>query len=601
MSRYFPVALDLHGRLVVVVGGGHVAQRKVAHLLDAGALVRVIAPALAPQVAAWAAERLIEHQERPFAAGDLAGAWLAFAATDDPSVNRAVAREAQERGIFANLASDPELGSFATSAVHRAGHLTIAVNTDGLAPAFAARVRDEIAERFGEDYAAALEQSARERRSLLGKREGPLVAATRGSALAMTQTRWVAQRLATRGTATGIEIVHTKGDRIQDRTLAAIGSDGLFVKELERALADRRADYAVHSAKDLPSRLGQGMAIAAFCEREDPRDVLLSDRFAVEERGLAALPHAARVGTSSLRRRAQLAALRPDLLFTDLRGNVDTRLRKLAQGEADAVVLASAGLRRLGAGARHAYHFDPAEMTPAVAQGAIAVECRASDRETAATLREALNHEPTERSVLAERAVLRALEGGCQVPIGAHARLEGDRLVLEAVVASIDGTLLVRRRLEGPAQEAEALGAALAGQLLDAGGREILRAFQPLRDRVVVVSRTQDRPSEVAGRLRLLGAQTIEAFSASSAEEALGGRVPDVVVLPSSGSVAVVAPYLSSLRARDARPLVVAMGPRSAAAARDAGFEPDATSDEPDIDALVDAVRRLLTEGGFDA
>ncbi|TAM56619.1 hydroxymethylbilane synthase [bacterium] len=294
----------------------------------------------------------------------------------------------------------------------------------------------------------------------------------------MTQTRWVAQRLAVCGVATSIEIVQTKGDRILDRTLVSIGGDGLFVKELERALADGRADYAVHSAKDLPSRLGEELVLAAICEREDPRDALLSNRFDVGTEGLDALPQGARIGTSSLRRRAQLAALRPDLCFSDLRGNVDTRLRKLTAGEADAIVLANAGLRRLGVAARYTWLFDPAEMTPAVAQGALAVECRAG-APVAQTLRAALNDDASERCVRAERALLRVLEGGCQVPVGAHATLDGERLRLHAVIASLDGTRVVRESAEGPAGEPERVGVALARQLLAAGGEAILRAFHP--------------------------------------------------------------------------------------------------------------------------
>jgi len=597
VSRYLPVALDLRGRLVVVVGGGRVAQRKVGFLLETTAQIRVIAPALSAEMRQWAAEGRFEHQRRTYADGDLAGAWLAFAATDDPLVNRAVAAEAQARGIFANIASEAELGSFATPAVHRVGHLTIAVNTDGLSPRFAARVRDEIAARYGDAYARALEEEGRERAHAVGK--GRLVAATRGSALAMTQTRWVAQRLAARGIATDIEVVQTTGDRIQDRTFAAIGGDGVFVKELERALADGRADYAVHSAKDLPSLLGDGMMLAAITEREDPRDALLSELHDVAARGLDALPHGARVGTSSLRRRAQLAAVRPDLRFTDLRGNVDTRLRKLAAGEADAIVLASAGLRRLGAAARSTYLFDPAEMTPAVGQGALAVECLAVRTGVAERLRGALNDPGSERCVRAERAVLRVLEGGCQAPVGAHAVIAGERLELQAFVASIDGKHIVRERAEGRADGPEDLGCVLAERLLANGGREILREFHPLRDRIVVVPRTRERPGDIAARLRSLGAQAIEAYSAAAAEDVLGGRVPDLVVVPSSGCVEIVAAYLAALEARDARPLVVAMGPRSAATARAAGIEPDATSTEPTIDALVALVRRLLTEGGF--
>ncbi|MEO8661658.1 MAG: hydroxymethylbilane synthase [Bryobacteraceae bacterium] len=293
-----------------------------------------------------------------------------------------------------------------------------------------------------------------------------LTIGSRGSQLALWQANWVKSRLEALGTECRIEIIKTTGDKIQDVPLAKVGSKGLFTKEIEEALLAGTIDLAVHSLKDLPTVLPAGLTLAAIPEREDVRDALVGAT-------LDALPQGAKVGTSSLRRAAQLRALRPDLVLETIRGNVDTRLRKQAEGQYDAIVLAAAGLRRLGWADRIAQTLDPETMCPAVGQGALAIETRDDDGEGYRTCRQ-LNHRETEAAVTAERAVLAALGGGCQVPIGAHATLNGDSIHLRAVVISPDGATLIKKSVTGPAASAASMGSALAEELLAAGGREIL-------------------------------------------------------------------------------------------------------------------------------
>jgi hydroxymethylbilane synthase len=295
-----------------------------------------------------------------------------------------------------------------------------------------------------------------------------LTIGSRGSQLALWQTRWVAGRLADFGVETRIEIIKTTGDKITDVALSKVGGKGLFTKELEDALLERRIDVAVHSLKDMPTELPEGLHLAAVPEREDPRDAIVG-------RKLADLPDGARAGTSSLRRAAQLKALRPDLDVESIRGNLDTRLRKLDEGQYDAIVLAAAGLRRLGWQDRIAELLEPDRMCPAVGQGALAIEARAETGEIAAALGR-LGHEPTRLAVTAERALLAGLGGGCQVPIGAHAVVAGDRLHLRAVVIAPDGSEVVRHQVEGPAADAAGLGQAAARELLARGADRILEA-----------------------------------------------------------------------------------------------------------------------------
>jgi hydroxymethylbilane synthase len=303
----------------------------------------------------------------------------------------------------------------------------------------------------------------------------PLRIATRKSQLALWQAEHVATLL--RGAHHGLEIelvpMVTQGDRIQDRSLAAIGGKGLFIKELEVALEERRADIAVHSMKDLPGDLPAGLTIAAVLERADPRDALLSRKAG----RLHDLPHGARLGTSSLRRQAQLMAARPDLRIEPLRGNVDTRLRRLDAGEMDAIVLACAGLIRLGLESRITARLDPAISLPAVAQGVIGIECRETDARTLALV-SALNHRDTRIAMDAERAFAHRLGGSCQSPIAAHARLEGRGLLLEGLVAEPDGSRLLRDTLSGSIDEPAALGHQLAERILAAGARSLLERLR---------------------------------------------------------------------------------------------------------------------------
>ncbi len=295
--------------------------------------------------------------------------------------------------------------------------------------------------------------------------------ATRRSPLARWQAHHVADLL--RGNEPGLEVrlheVVTKGDKILDVPLAEVGGKGLFVKEIEDALLAGEAEIAVHSMKDLPALLAEGLVVGAVPVREDPRDALCSPRW----KTLDALPKGAKVGTSSLRRGAQLKALRPDLELHMVRGNVETRLRKASEG-LDAVVLAYAGLRRLGLADRATHVLSTEEMLPAVAQGALALEARGSDGPTMKRLA-ALEDRDTRDRTEAERGFLARIEGGCQVPIAGHAVIEGDAVHLRALVASLDGTRSIRGERRGPRAGARAMGVALAEELLSKGADAILR------------------------------------------------------------------------------------------------------------------------------
>jgi len=294
-----------------------------------------------------------------------------------------------------------------------------------------------------------------------------LTIASRGSQLALWQARWVSDQLAERGILCRIEIIKTTGDKITDVPLAKVGTKGLFTKEIEEALLDGRADLAVHSLKDLPTELPEGLVLAAVPEREDPRD-------AVVGRKLADLPAGAKVGTSSLRRAAQLRKLRPDLVIESVRGNLDTRLRKLDEGQYDAILLAAAGLKRLGWADRIAEILPTEVMCSAVGQGALAIETKPSGAGFEAV--QSLDAPDTHAAVLAERGVLAALGGGCQVPIGAHATVSGGQIHLLGLVASPDGTEVIRGGSIGPVKQAQRLGRDLGRDLLERGARRILDA-----------------------------------------------------------------------------------------------------------------------------
>ena len=295
--------------------------------------------------------------------------------------------------------------------------------------------------------------------------------ATRKSPLALWQAEHVAGALRARNPGLEVELVamRTSGDRMLDAPLAKVGGKGLFVKELERALLDGRADVAVHSMKDVPVELPPGLHLPVVMARADPRDALVSMRFGA----LDALPPGATVGTSSLRRKCQLAALRPDLRLEDLRGGVDTRLRRLDRGDFDAIVLAVSGLERGGHGARVTEALDVGTMLPAAGQGALGIECRRGDARVEALIAPLACPRSSAR-VLAERAFNRRLEGGCQVPIAAYATLEGRELSLRGLVASLDGARVLRAQVRGRTEDAEPLGAEAAAAVLEQGAGEIL-------------------------------------------------------------------------------------------------------------------------------
>ena len=639
----FPISLRLAERRVVVVGGGAVAERRVRALIEAGARVTVISPSLTRQLAQWAESGEIVWTARLFAFGDCAGAFLAFAATDDAGINAAVVVDARKHDILVNDAGDAQRGDFITPAVHRSGQLTVTVDSAGLSPSFTVRIRDELAVQFDARYARAAATLGALRERVLAvvpieRRAGvmrhfadrdiddlatmppgaieheveravdtlggvrpselsTLVVATRASALALWQTRSVMAQLAGGGIPSTVLTVTTKGDTEQDRSLNAIGTDGLFVKELELALRERRADYAVHSCKDLLSTLPADMTLAAIGKREDPRDTFCSEHYASFE----ALPPGARVGTSSPRRRALLRALRPDLSYHDIRGNVDTRLRKLRAGEYDAIVLAAAGLKRLELAATHTVPFALDVLVPAVAQGALAIEMRAGDPRIP-QLRKLLNDPQTEIAVYAERAFLRTLRGGCQVPVGAHARFDGEFLLIQAAIASADGATVVRgdRRVTTTSlAEMEATAVELAESMLYEGGAALLAAPDAgrsgaLAGALFLLPRTQDRPSRIAAALREAGAEVIEAVDGAAATAALAGRTPNAILFPSSGAVRAIATYLAERHG--ARPIVAAMGPASAAAAAETGWPPDVVAPEADIPSFVHTVTHFVLE-----
>lgn len=297
--------------------------------------------------------------------------------------------------------------------------------------------------------------------------------ATRKSALALWQANFVKAELEAAHPGLQVELVpmSTQGDKILDTPLAKIGGKGLFVKELETAMLEGRADIAVHSMKDVPVDFPEGLMLHTICQREDPRDAFVSNTY----QQLADLPQGAVVGTSSLRRQCQIKAMRPDLQIKDLRGNVNTRLAKLDAGEFDAIILASAGLIRLGFEARIASFLDVGISLPANGQGAVGIECRSDDL-VVQQLLAPLEHQETRICVLAERAMNRKLQGGCQVPIGAFAVLQQNELWLRGLVGQLDGSEILRSEIRGEATQAEQLGTQLAEQLLALGADRILDA-----------------------------------------------------------------------------------------------------------------------------
>jgi len=304
-----------------------------------------------------------------------------------------------------------------------------------------------------------------------------VVIGTRASKLALWQAEWVKSELQRMNPGLQVELnkIKTTGDKILDVPLAKVGGKGLFVKEIEEALLRREADLAVHSMKDVPTEFPQGLHLAVICEREDPRDAFIAplegSKFKVQR--FRELPEGANLGTSSLRRSSQLLSIRPDLKIVQLRGNLETRFRKLDEGQFDAMILAAAGVKRLGWEQRITEIIDPAVSLPAIGQGAIGIECRTDDG-FINSLIAPLNHKETSICVRAERALLKRLQGGCQVPIAAHAVLKDGRLVMDGLVGSVTGDRIIKEHLEGNIEDAEKIGITLGEKLLSMGADKIL-------------------------------------------------------------------------------------------------------------------------------
>ena len=299
---------------------------------------------------------------------------------------------------------------------------------------------------------------------------------TRGSKLALWQANWVKSALNAGNSSMAVELVpiKTRGDKILDVPLAKVGGKGLFVKEIEDALLNGRIDLAVHSMKDMPSEIPDGLCVGAIPEREIPQDVLISKKGLL----LHDLMPGARIGTSSLRRSAQLLHARPDLVILPLRGNIDTRLKKLETENLDAIILAAAGVKRLGLENRITEYMDENVMLPAVGQGALCIEIRQNDPEIEPIIA-ALNHQETWTVVMGERAFLNRLEGGCQVPIAAHGKIEQNTFTLCGLVASVDGTNIIKETLSGPEDSSESTGVKLADRLLSMGAKTLMENLNP--------------------------------------------------------------------------------------------------------------------------
>jgi hydroxymethylbilane synthase len=427
-----------------------------------------------------------------------------------------------------------------------------------------------------------------------------LVIGSRGSQLALWQARWVAARLAELGIETRIEIIKTTGDKITDVPLAKVGIKGLFTKEIEEALLDGRVDLAVHSMKDLPTEVPPGLTVAAIPEREDERDAMVGCT-------LDQLPPGARVGTSSLRRSAQLLALRPDLMIEPLRGNLDTRLRKLAEGQYDAILLAAAGLKRLGWAERIRELLPVSVMCPAVGQGALAIETRDDDGEAFHIARR-LDDVVTRAAVTAERAVLGALGGGCQVPIGCHATVDAGELRLTAIVASPDGRSIVRGAKAGPMGDAALLGSTLARELLGGGGRAILEAVygpSPLLGLRVAVTRAKEQAGDLSTKLRARGAEvvvfaTIEIQPPADPvplERAMAALATfDFVVFTSANGVRAFG-ALGGHRTPGLRASICAIGPATRQAVEDLGLRVSLMPEEYVAESLVAAFSGIELHG----
>ncbi len=438
---------------------------------------------------------------------------------------------------------------------------------------------------------------------------------TRGSKLALIQTQLVIDALKQHApdAQVDIAIIKTEGDRNRNDSLTTLGGRGVFVRDIEERLLAGEIDCAVHSLKDLPTTQPDGLRLVAVLERADPRDAFVSAKYS----SLQDLPHGAHVGSSSLRRAAQLLTLRPDLRISDIRGNVDTRLRKLDEGEYDAIVLAAAGLMRMNLQSRITQIFTLDEMLPAVAQGALVVECRADDARMSALLA-LLDHAPTRAAITAERAFLRALGGGCQLPIAAYAEIDGNELCLRGLVSQPDGQRCVRDTIRGETKRAQSLGAQLAERVMANGARELMETSaltpnpspklgegrrgegKPLTGKRIAVTRAREQAAELSEKLRALGALPIEVPMIEIAPPADFAPLDDAIkhimrydwlVFSSANGVKYFWQRLEDCQLR--LPRIAAVGPKTAEALRANGLRVDAMPAEYLASELASALGEM--------
>lgn len=442
-KKFFPLFVDLTEKKAVVVGAGKIATRRVKTLLSFVGALTVIAPGAQQEIIRLAQEGRLEYKQKKYERADLSEADLVIAATDDDKVNEDIFQVCKKLGIPVNVASNQQKCDFQFPGI---------IEYEGVVLGF---------NGAGKDHRKVKEVRQRTERALKNDREESMkkiVIGSRESKLAVVQSELVKDFIETHCPEISVEILtmKTTGDKILDRTLDKIGGKGLFVKELDKALLDRRSDLSVHSLKDMPMEVQEELPLVAFSKREDPRDVL------VLPEGKTKPDPQKPIGCSSLRRILQLKELYPEMECKSVRGNVLTRLQKLDGGEYGALILAAAGLKRLGLENRISRYFEPEEMIPAAGQGILAVQGRAGED---TSFLEGFRDKEAEYAALAERAFVRHLDGGCSSPIAAHAKVSGDEMTMLGLYYEEETGASAKGKITGKAEEAEHLGVLLAEKL----------------------------------------------------------------------------------------------------------------------------------------
>lgn len=442
-KKCFPLFVDLTEKKAVVIGAGKIGTRRIETLLSFVGSLTVIAPEAEKEILCLAREGKLEYKEKRYRKEDLCDADLVIAAADDTEVNEQVYRDCKQLGILVNVASDQQKCDFHFPGIIEYEGVVLGFNGAGKDHKKVKEVRqktEQALKKFGEESMKKI---------VIGSRE---------SKLAVIQSEMVKNYIEAHCPEASVEILtmKTTGDKILDRTLDKVGGKGLFVKELDKALLDKRSDLSVHSLKDMPMEVSEELPLVAFSKREDPRDVL------VLPEGKTELDPEKPIGCSSLRRILQLKELYPEMECKSIRGNVLTRLEKLDRGEYSALILAAAGLKRLGLEKRISRYFEPEEMIPAAGQGILAVQGRAGED---TSFLEGFGDSESSCAALAERAFVRYLDGGCSSPVAAHGRVHGDEMTLLGLYYEESTGAYKKGTITGKAEEAESLGVSLAEQL----------------------------------------------------------------------------------------------------------------------------------------